>query len=60
MKKTNWVLNTEDVNKGYLKETREYIYKLKADLMQKILSLPKSTTKIEINSIRYNQQNQTN
>jgi len=60
MGKTNWVLNTEDVNKGYLKETREYICKLKVDLMQKILSLPKNTTKIEINSIRYDQQNQTN
>jgi hypothetical protein len=57
MAKPNWTLDIEDVNKGYLKETRQYIYKLKADLMQKILSLPKSTTKIEI---RYNQQNQTN
>jgi hypothetical protein len=57
MEKTNWRLNIEDVNKGYLKETKEYIYKLKADLMQKILNSQKKPTEIEIDSIRYSKQN---
>jgi hypothetical protein len=57
MEKANWILKREDVNKGYLQETREYIYKLKTDLMQKILSSQKKTTEIEVDSIRYSRQN---
>jgi hypothetical protein len=56
MEKANWTLNLEDANKGYLKETREYIYKLKTDLIQKILSSAKKNQVIEVNSIRYNQK----
>lgn len=56
MEKTNWTLNIEDTNSGYLKETKEYIYKLKTDLIQKILSAPKKNSVIETNSIHYNQK----
>ena len=47
MNKANWTLNIDDIDKDYLKETKEYIYRLKSDLIQKILSSPKKNNIIE-------------
>ena len=55
MKKANWTLNVDESDKDYLKETKEYIYRLKSDLISKILNSPKKNGVIEINSMRYNQ-----
>ncbi len=54
MSEVKWILKIEDEEKGYLKETKDYIYTLKRDLIKKILSSPKKTNIIEINSIPYN------
>jgi hypothetical protein len=54
MSEVKWILKIEDEEKGYLKETKEYIYTLKEDLIKKILSSPKKTNAIGVNSIPYN------
>ncbi len=56
MKNVKWTLNVDDEEKGYLKETREFILRLKNDLILKILNSSKKNNAIEINPIRSNQK----
>lgn len=56
MKEVKWILKIEDEEKGYLKDTKDYIYTLKRDLIKKILSYPKKTNGIGVNSIPHYQK----
>ena len=54
MDTVNWTLNMDDAEIDYLKETKEFICRLKNELMQKILSSSKNNNVIEMNSTDYN------
>ena len=54
MKEEKWSLKANDKEKGYLKETQEFILKLKNDLMQKILNSSKKDNVAELHLAKDN------
>jgi hypothetical protein len=53
MKKETGDLIVDDQARDYLEETREFISRLRNDLIQKILNSPKKNATIQINPLPY-------